>query len=74
MLLVCRDQTTEFGEFYRFDTLTLCPIDTEPIIRSMMTSREIAWLNEYHARVYQKLSPYLSDEERDWLRDRCQPI
>ena len=74
MLLVCRDQTTEFGEFYRFETLTLCPIDTEPIIRSMMTSREIAWLNEYHARVYQKLSPYLSDEERDWLRDRCQPI
>lgn len=74
MLLIALDQTTEFGDFYKFDTITLCPIDTEPIIRSMMTPREITWLNEYHDRVYQKLSPYLSEEEREWLRDRCQPI
>lgn len=74
MLLVCKDQTTEFGDFYRFETLTLCPIDTEAIIRSMMTEREINWLNDYHERVYQKLSPYLNEEEKEWLRDRCQPI
>ncbi len=74
MLLICPDQTTEFGDFYRFETLTLCPIDTEPIIRSMMAPREISWLNEYHERVFLKLSPYLSEEEREWLRDRCQPV
>ncbi|MDR1098451.1 MAG: aminopeptidase P family protein, partial [Tannerella sp.] len=67
MMLTTLAMTTGYGEFYRFETLTLCPVDTTPVIREMMTGEEIAWLNEYHKTVYEKLSPYLSDEERGWL-------
>lgn len=74
MMLVCHDQITEFGEFYRFETLTLCPIDTEAIIKSMLTPHEIHWLNTYHEQVYDRLSPYLNNEEQEWLRDKCTAI
>jgi Xaa-Pro aminopeptidase len=73
-LLIVPDQTTEFGEFYRFETLTLVPIDREPIIASLMRPHEIRWLNTYHERVFAKLSPHLTEPEREWLRDRCQAI
>lgn len=74
VLLVVADQTTEYGEFYRFETLTLCPIDTEPIVKSLLTEREINWLNGYHKRVFMKLAPFLQPEEVKWLRDKCAEI
>lgn len=68
-LLVVPYLSTECGDFLGFETLTLCPIDTAPIIVSMLTPDECAWLNSYHKTVYEKLSPYLNDEEKDWLRE-----
>ena len=68
MMLTTLAMTTDFGDFYRFETLTLCPIDITPLITEMMTAEELSWLNNYHQTVYDKLSPYLTEEEKQWLR------
>lgn len=73
-LLIVPYKTTEFGEFLQFEPLTLCPIDTTPIIVNMMTDEELQWLNDYHQMVYDRLSPHLDDEERQWLRNVTLPI
>ena len=73
-MLVVPFRTTEFGEFYAFEPLTLCPIDTRPIVRSMMDSAETAWLNAYHRMVYDKLSPHLDDTHREWLKEKTKAI
>ena len=73
-MLVVPFRTTEFGEFYAFEPLTLCPIDTRPIVRSMMDSAETAWLNAYHRMVYDKLSPHLDDAHREWLKEKTKAI
>lgn len=73
-LIVQKYKETEFGEFLQFDSLTLCPIDTSPIDRSMLLDEEVEWLNSYHGRVYDELSPYLDDDERKWLRTVTLPI
>jgi Xaa-Pro aminopeptidase len=70
LTLVRRDVLTEFGEFYRFETLTLCPICTEGIIKSILSDSEINWLNDYHKIVFDRLSPYLDAEEISWLRTK----
>ena len=67
-------KTDEFGTFYNFETITLCPIDTQPIIKKMLTKKERKWLNNYHKMVYNKLKDYLSNHEKDWLRDRTKSI
>ncbi len=64
----------EFGKFYHFETITLCPIDIKPIERDMMNKEEIEWLNNYHQMVYDKLSMHLSDEEKDWLKEKTKAI
>jgi len=64
----------EFGEFLDFETLTLCPIDTRCIERSLMRADEIAWLNAYHATVLDRLAPRVSGEALAWLRTRAQAI
>lgn len=74
LVLVCEDMKTESGQFYRFETVTLCPIDTKGIIRSMLTQEEADWLNEYHQTVYNKLSPYLNKEENSWLKEKTTAI
>jgi len=74
MMLTTLAMTTGYGEFYKFETLTLCPIDTTPIIIEMMTDDEITWLNEYHQKVYEKLVPNLSEEEKEWLKNKTQAI
>jgi len=74
MMLVVPAMTTDFGDFLRFETLSLCPIDITPIITSMMTRDEIAWLNDYHQTVYEKISPFLTGEEKDWLKDKTTRI
>lgn len=67
-------KTTGFGEFYRFETLTLFPYDTSLIQRDIMTQEEIDWVNTYHAKVYEELSPLLAPAEQEWLRSKTQKI
>lgn len=69
-LLVVPYRETEFGTFYTFEPLTLCPIDTHPIVRSMLTAEETEWLNAYHRMVYDRLSPLLDEEHRAWLESK----
>ena len=73
-LLIVPYKETEFGKFLQFESLTLCPIDKAPIVREMMTQEEIQWLNDYHQRVFDTLSPHLSAEESAWLREACAPL
>lgn len=73
-LLITPYLKTAFGEFLQFEPLTLAPIDTTPIIIEMLLSEERNWLNAYHEQVFQRLSPYLSDKENDWLREATQAI
>ena len=70
-LLIVPYKETEFGKFLQFESLTLCPIDKAPILIDMLLPEEIDWLNDYHQRVFDTLSPYLSDDETDWLREAC---
>ena len=63
-----------FGEFLEFETLTLCPIDTRLIDRSLMDADEVEWLNRYHAVVRQRLSPLVSGDALTWLVLRTQAI
>lgn len=74
LILVCKDKETEFGEFYKFETVTLCPIDKKGIIKSMLTQEEIDWLNKYHQTVYNKLSPFLNESEKAWLENNTTKI
>lgn len=67
-------QATEFGEFLTFETLTLCPIDTRCIDRTLLRADEIDWLNGYHAMVRERLSPLVDGAARAWLEARTQPI
>ena len=72
-MLTVPSRKTDFGEFYKFEQLTLCPINTETILWDMLSPEETNWLNEYHETVYSKLSPLLSDEEKQWLRNATNP-
>lgn len=67
-------KTKEFGTFYNFETITLCPIDTRPIAKKLLTKVEIKWLNNYHKMVFKKLKKYLNEEERTWLKRKTKAI
>jgi Xaa-Pro aminopeptidase len=68
-LIACKlHSATGFGDFYTFETLTICPIETKSINISMINSEEIKWLNDYHRFVYDSLSPYLEKEEVEYLK------
>ena len=73
-LLMIPYRETAFGKFLQFESLTLCPIDKTPIVRSMLLPEEIDWLNAYHQHVFDTLSPHLDDDETVWLREACAPI
>ena len=73
-LLIVPYKETEFGRFLQFESLTLCPIDKSPIVREMMLPEEIQWLNDYHQRVFDALSPHLNADEVEWLRKACEAI
>ena len=73
-LLIVPAQETEFGKFYRFEPLTLCPIDKEAIAIDLMSDEELTWLNEYHQLVYQRLYPLLNEEEQAWLKEATNPL
>lgn len=73
-LLIAPYKETQFGRFLQFEPLTLCPIDTEPIILDMLTAEERDWLNAYHKTVYDRLSPHLDGEDLAWLTAACAPV
>lgn len=73
-VLISDYMSTEFGKFLQIEPLTLCPIDTTPIDVDMLLPEEIAWLNAYHHSVYEKLSPFLDEEEKIWLENATKPI
>lgn len=68
IMLVVEDTTNEFGEFYKLKPLTLTPFDTRPLIKELLTSAEVQWINDYHARVHQELSPLLEGDDLVWLK------
>lgn len=65
---------TTFGKFLQMESLTFCPIDTAPIDVDMLLLEEVEWLNAYHREVFEKLSPYLEDEEVGWLAEATKPL
>ncbi len=73
-LLCVAGETTEYGDFRHFESITYCPIDLDPVIPEMMTEAEKKTLNEYHAMVREKLRPYLSEEEYAWLEKETRDI
>lgn len=73
-MLIVPAQETEFGPYYKFEPLTLCPIDKEAILIDLLTDEELDWFNRYHETVYQRLSPKLSEEERNWLAEATSPL
>ena len=73
-LLITPYKETEFGKFLQFESLTLCPIDKTPIIKDMLLQEEIDWLNKYHQKVFDTLSPHLNEEETAWLCEACAKI
>ncbi len=66
--------TTEFGNFYKFETVTLFPFDIKLFDVNIMTEEEICWLNAYHKRVYDTLSPELNKQECEWLEKKTIPL
>ena len=73
-LLIKKYMKTEFGEFLQMEPLTLCPIDLTPVDITMLLPEEVMWLNNYHQLVYAKLSPYLSVDEREWLKNATKAV
>ena len=73
-VLLSEYMETEFGKFLQIEPLTLCPIDTAPVDMTMLLPEELAWLNDYHAKVYAELAPYLDEEEKKWLENVTKAI
>ena len=74
-LLFCKEaETTEYGRFFTFEYLTYVPVDLEPVDVALMEKKDIAYLNEYHSQVYEKISPYLDKEEAAWLWKVTRPV
>ena len=69
LVLCVEDEKNEYGQFLRFEYLTYVPIDLEVIDREIMTERDVELLNRYHEQVYEKISPYLDEDERVWLAE-----
>ena len=64
----------EYGQFMEFETITFAPIDLDGVDAKYMTKAEREWLNNYHAQVYEKISPYLTAEEAEWLKEYTRAI
>ncbi len=73
-LVIKRYKETEFGKFLQMEPLTLCPIDMEPVDFDILLPEEILWINRYHQHVYDKLSPYLSEDEKQWLKTATKEV
>ena len=73
-LVIVPAQESEFGTFYKFEPLTLCPIDKEAILVDMLNDEELNWFNEYHQMVYNRLKPFLNEQEQAWLEEATSPL
>ncbi|MEM9922034.1 MAG: aminopeptidase family protein P, partial [Bacteroidota bacterium] len=74
-LVICqKDVETEYGKFLSFESVTLFPIDQSLIEKSLLSPAEIDWLNSYHQKVYDGLSPLLNEEEKTWMAQQCRPL
>ncbi|MCI8837469.1 MAG: aminopeptidase P family protein [Hungatella sp.] len=74
-LIVCRKaEKNEYGQFMEFEYLTFVPIDLDALDVSLMEKRDIQYLNEYHRQVYEKISPYLTREEQEWLKEATREV
>ena len=74
-LMVCKKaEKTEYGQFMCFEFLTMVPFDLDGVVPELMSVRERNLLNDYHAQVYEKISPYLNEEEKEWLKDATRAI
>ena len=75
MLLTRESLQTPFGKFLEFETLTLCPFDTTPIVMELLDETERNWLNDYHQTVRVRLPPLLTDEkDHAWLERATRPL
>ena len=73
-LLCVEGPKTEYGQFYQFQNLTYAPIDLDAVIPELMSEQEKGWLNQYHSRVYEVISPYLDEKEKEWLQYETRAI
>ena len=73
-LLCVEDEKTEYGQFLKFEVLTFAPIDLDAVDVSQLDMREVKQLNEYHQAVYEKISPFLPEEEKAWLKEITREI
>ena len=74
LVLCVEDEKNEYGQFLRFEYLTYVPIDLEVIDREIMSERDVELLNRYHEQVYEKISPYLDEDERVWLAEATRAV
>ena len=74
LILTIDDKETEYGKFYKQETVTMFPLDIKLIDQAILTKTEVQWINDYQNEVYDKLSPYLDNEEKEWLRKKCENI
>ncbi|MGN2243115.1 aminopeptidase P family protein [Frateuria sp. GZRR33] len=74
LAVVVQADQTEFGEFYAFETLTLCPFDRRALEPGLLNPEERAWLDDYHATVRAALAPLLEDADLAWLERHCAPL
>lgn len=73
-MVVVKGNKNFYGQFMHFETLTFVPFDRKGIDKSLLSEDELAWLNDYHASVYEKISPFLTNEEVEWLKEACRPL
>ena len=74
LLLVKEYISNSWGDFYCFEPITMCPFDLELIDTEYLDSKTIEILNNYHAQVYETLSPYLEEDEREFLRKQTESL
>ncbi|MEA4820867.1 MAG: M24 family metallopeptidase C-terminal domain-containing protein, partial [Erysipelotrichales bacterium] len=73
-MLCVEFEKNEYGQFLGFETITLCPIDLEGIIPEILTPKQKDQINEYHINVYNKLLPYMNEDEKKWLKNITRKI
>ncbi len=73
-ILAVADEKNFYGQFMHFETLTWVPFDQSGIDASLLQENELAWLNAYHQEIIEKVGPYLTSEESEWLKEICAPI
>jgi Xaa-Pro aminopeptidase len=74
LVLTVKDQNNEFNEFYAFESLTLAPIDTTLVKKELLEQTQINWLNKYHEKVFEKIAPFLDDEEKEFLKEMTKAL